>query len=153
VFADASYGIRPDSKGNTGVVISMRPDPIHHSSVKQKCVALSSTEAEIIALVEAAKYARWLNDIFDDLRLPSPTPITVFQDNQSTMQMMKVSQMSFKKTKHMTIKTNYARALIEDGKLVLEYLPTTNMLADLHTKPLGHAAFMRFTSSFMLYEL
>jgi len=153
VFADASYGIHPDSKGHTGVVISMGPDPIHHSSVKQKCVALSSTEAEIVALVEAAKYARWLEDIFGDLELPSPTPITVYQDNQSTIRMMQVSQMSFKKTKHMTIKTNYTRALIEDGKLVLEYLPTASMLADLHTKPLGYAAFMRFTTSFMLYQI
>ena len=148
MFADASYGIHPDSKGHTGVIISMGPDPIHHSSVKQKCVALSSTEAEIIALVEAAKYSRWLEGIFDDLGLQPPTPITVYQDNQSTMHMMKASQMSFKKTKHMTIKTNYARALIENGKLVLE----SHMLADIHTTPLGYAAYMRFTMSFMIFD-
>ena len=51
----------------------------------------------------------------------------------------------------MTVKTNYTKALIQDGKLVLRYLPTRDMIADLQTKMFSRTDFYRLSLHFLLY--
>ena len=51
------------------VLVHSHWDPIFHRSTKQKSVALSSTEAEIIAMSDASTYSHWLTVLFDELRL------------------------------------------------------------------------------------
>jgi len=69
LYADASYGLHTDGRGHSGLVATVGGDPIFHRSIKQKSVALSSTEAEIIAMSDASTYSHWLTVLFDELRL------------------------------------------------------------------------------------
>jgi len=149
IFADASFGLHPDGKGHSGLVIAMGLDPIFNQSSKQKCIALSSTEAEIVALVESVKHLHWLEGIFEDLELPIQAPITVYQDNKSAITMLEGS-IGFKRNKHMTVKTHYVKALIHDGKMILKYTPTDQMLADIHTKVLSAYDFIRLSLRFVM---
>ena len=84
-------------------------DPIFSRSTKQKCVALSSTEAEIIALCDAATYLHRLVLLFAKLPLPQASPVTMFQDNQSSIHIVQHG-LNFQ---HVTVKleARYSEAL------------------------------------------
>ena len=149
IFADASYGIHHDGRSHSGIVINIGKDPIFVRSVKQQCVSLSSTEAEIIALVDALSYLEWIERIFKELRIVHTGPVEVFQDNQSAIHMI-TKEFKFKKTKHMTVRVYYARKLVDDKRIVLQYLPSEEMPADLLTKSLGTKNFLKLVVKFVV---
>lgn len=61
-YADANWAEnRHDRKSNSGFVFKFNGGKISWLSKKQKCVSLSSCEAELIAFTEAVKEAIWLN--------------------------------------------------------------------------------------------
>ena len=62
-------------------------------------------------------------------------PAKIFQDNQSTLAILKSGQLS-KRSRHINIRFFNLRDKVESGELELEYVPTNDMLADLLTKPL-----------------
>jgi len=109
-----------------------------------KVVTLSSTESEIVAAVHAATYLRWILRLLQELMVPVTAPVTLFQDNQSAMHMIQ-NGCTWRKTKHMVIRTHFARGLIEEGLLRLEYVPTDDMLADILTKPYAASQMVRYT--------
>jgi len=150
IYADASHGLHKDGKGHSGLVITVGGDPLFNKSTRQKFVALSSTEAEIIALCDASTYMKWIVDLFAELGLPQTEVPVIYQDNTSTLHMVQ-NGLTFKKTKHMQIKTHFVKALLDDGVMVLQYLPTEDMIADLLTKPILGAGFVRFSTRFVVY--
>ena len=144
LYADASHGIYPDGKGHYGVVMMMGTDEVVRICRRIKCVTLSSTESEIVALVDAATYIRWLVLLFNELGIPIELPITLHQDNQSAMHIVNTGA-TFKKTKHMIIKTHFAKALIDEGLIKLEFTPSEDMVADAYTKPMTGTQLVRYT--------
>lgn len=63
-FADANWGEnRTDRKSNSGCFFKLNGGTVIWRSKKQTSVALSSTEAEIIALSEATKEALWVKQL------------------------------------------------------------------------------------------
>ena len=63
--------------------------PVTWRSKKQSCVALSTAEAEYMALSSAAQEAVWLRQLTTDLGNPPETPTTIYEDNQSAISMTK----------------------------------------------------------------
>jgi len=149
IYADASYGIHADGKSHSGVVIALGKDPIFNRSSKQTCVSLSSTEAEIITLVDAMTYIEWLERAFEELCMPVVRPVTVFQDNQSAIHMV-TNELKFKRTKHMTVKTYYAREMIVNGRVSLRFLRSEDMLADILTKSMPTKTFVKLSACFIM---
>lgn len=62
-------------------------------------------------------------------------PITVFCDNQSAIELSK-NAVFHKRSKHIDIKYHFTRELVEHKEIVLKYLETEEMLADILTKAL-----------------
>ena len=56
-----------DRKSTSGFIITLNNFPIHWSSKKQNLVALSSTEAELISLVEAVKEVNYITKLLIDM--------------------------------------------------------------------------------------
>ena len=59
---------------------------------KQKCVALSTAQAEYVALSEAAQERLWLRQLEVELGYAPEGPTLIFEDNQSTIAMAKNPQ-------------------------------------------------------------
>ncbi|MCQ7012854.1 hypothetical protein M9Y11_18445, partial [Clostridioides difficile] len=78
---------RDQSKSTSGYVFTLGGGAIVWRSVKQKCVADSTMEAEYVAASEAAKEAVWLKNFLMDLDvIPSlPKSITLFCDNSGAV--------------------------------------------------------------------
>jgi hypothetical protein len=80
-----------------------------------------------------------------DLDIDIPDPIPVFQDNKSTI-IMAIQGGNFKRTKHLICKESYVRERLLAGDMRLLYLPTSQMPADMLTKPMSKVLLHRFMS-------
>ncbi|GBM31678.1 Retrovirus-related Pol polyprotein from transposon TNT 1-94 [Araneus ventricosus] len=90
-----------DCKSTSGYVIFLGDAPVSWSTLKQNCTALSSMEAEYIALSESVKEIVWLNRIMNSclfLELPV-IKSKIFCDNQSAIYYSK-NLMENQRTKH-----------------------------------------------------
>ena len=136
-YSDADWaGDLTKRKSTSGFVFLLGGGAISWGSKKQTCVALSSTEAEYVALSHATKEAIWLKRLMCELLQESEKCITIFADNQSSMALAK-NPIFHKRTKHIDIQHHFIREAIEDCHIELCYCPTENMVADVLTKELA----------------
>jgi hypothetical protein len=70
---------------------------------KQTVVALSSTEAEYVALSEAGREACWLRNLSEELRFPQDQPTELKGDNMGAIAMARNPQFH-KHSKHIVMK-------------------------------------------------
>ena len=72
--------------------------------------------------------------------------LTIGVDNQGSIKMAK-NDMSSTRTKHIDIKYHLVRDMVHEKRIALEYVPTTEMVADVLTKPLDRVLFERHIRS------
>ena len=113
--------------------------------MKQKCVALSTAEAEYMALSGAAQEAVWMRQLLSDLGREVVGATTIQEDNQSAICMAKSPQFHGR-AKHIDIKFHFVREQVNEGKIKLEYCQTGDMIADMLTKGLSHAQLSKLRS-------
>lgn len=146
-FVDASFNCHPDARGHTGFVIF--PDLVGSSSVlskslKQKSVADSSAEAELIALHESVQHLLWVIRLAEELGF-SQTGVPLHGDNQATLAMASKEQVTFKgRSKFINRKFFSVHQHVEDGTLKLVFVGTDDNIADFLTKAVMGGKFHRF---------
>lgn len=140
-FVDADYAGDVDQRrSRTGFCFRLQGGVIDWSSKKQTAVALSSCEAEYMAICAAAKEAIWLRRLLEDLGYQQEQPTTLFNDNASAIRVAK-DPACFSRTKHIEVQFHFTREKVEERKISLSYLNTRAMIADVLTKPLPAAQF------------
>ncbi|KAI3734277.1 hypothetical protein L6452_13742 [Arctium lappa] len=137
-YSDASWiDHSSDSKSTSGWIYTLGGGAISWASKKQTCIAHSTMEAEFIALAVAVKEAEWIRDLLTDIHLwPHPTPsIPMYCDSEATLS--KVYNAVYNgKSRHIGLRRNYVRQLIENGTISIVYVKSRGNLADPLTKPL-----------------
>ncbi|XP_003377800.1 conserved hypothetical protein [Trichinella spiralis] len=134
-FSDADWsGNSDDRRSYTGYVLKFGNAAISWESRKQKTDALSSTEAEYMALSEACKKAMHLKRIVEEITGLSKSVI-LHSDNQSALKLAR-NPVYHARTKHIDIRYNFIREGAERKDVELRYLPTEQMVADILTKGL-----------------
>uniref|UniRef100_A0A251TCA0 Putative copia protein n=1 Tax=Helianthus annuus TaxID=4232 RepID=A0A251TCA0_HELAN len=142
-YSDSDYaGNIDDSKSTSGYVFQLGTGTIAWQSKKQKVVALSSTEAEYIALSLAGCQALWLKGILNELHEEVNGPVIIHCDNKSTICLAK-DPMFHGKSKHIRIKYHFIRDLIKNNDIEVRFCPTGNQVADILTKALQLKVFSR----------
>jgi hypothetical protein len=142
-YSDADWGGDVnDYKSTSGYIFQIGGTAVSWRSKKQTCVALSTAEAEYIALAGAAQEAIWMRRLIADLRNEQSEATVIYEDNQSTICMAKNPQFH-SRTKHIGIKYHYVREQVLEGTITLEYCPTENMIADIFTKGLNKEKFVK----------
>ena len=135
-YADAAYGNTERNKSITGYVFLMADGAITWCSKKQIATALSSTEAEYIALSESAREACWLRSLYNKLGLLQRELLTlVLGDNKGAIAMTKNPQFH-KQSKHIEIRWHWVQDLIQEGTINVESCRDPNQTADVLTKAL-----------------
>jgi hypothetical protein len=135
-FADASFRIHTDTGSHTGIIGKLFGNPILFKSGKQKILSKSSCEAELIALDEAATFIVWLMELLESISIPFITPSIIYQDNTSTMTIAKSNKGNFKRTKHIASKYFWVKQFIDSDEVILIFVPSERMEADILTKVL-----------------
>ena len=106
-WIDASYAVHEDMKGHTGATLSLGKGAIYSGSCKQKLVAQSSTENELIGVHDVLPQVLWTKQFLEEQgRLDTTT--VVYQDNTSSILLERNDRGSSTKcTKHMHIRYFY----------------------------------------------
>lgn len=137
--ADANWAGEPGAgrRSRSGVVIYYGSAVIYYRSSLQKCVTLSSTEAEYVALSESAKVVVWLRRILNELEIRQD-PTAIMQDNSGAIRWASGHPAEdFKRSKHVELRYHYIRDKIVNGEIRIEKISSNDMAADFLTKPLG----------------
>ncbi len=104
--------------------------PISWRSKKQTSVALSTAEAEYIALSSATQEAMWLRQLISELRSEPTEATVIYEDNQSAISMSKNAQFHGR-AKHIDIRHHFIREQVSAGTIELKYCPSSQMVADM----------------------
>ena len=118
----------------------MAKGPISWTSKKQPVIALSTSEAEYVAVSAAAQEAVWLRRFLADLKALPEDPTIIMEDNQGAIALAK-NPFAHAKTKHIDIKYHYIHETIQEGLITLCYCPRNEMIAGLFTKGLPKGRF------------
>jgi hypothetical protein len=122
------------------------------SSTKQKTVSLSSTESEYYAMTHAMKEALWIRLFLTIHRLPIPKPFPLLCDNQSALALIESEAIS-SRSKHIDVRYHFIREHIAEGSFHTNWIPTSDMTADILTKPLLPPLFLKHRNSLGLIFL
>ncbi|KAG8490261.1 hypothetical protein CXB51_016079 [Gossypium anomalum] len=118
----------------TGYVFTIGGCAISWKAILQTTAALSTTEAEYMAITEACKEAIWLKGLFSELNKDLQIS-TVFCDSQSAILITK-DQMFHERTKHIDVQYHFVHDIIARGDIVVSKISTHENLADMMTKSL-----------------
>ncbi|KAG8475448.1 hypothetical protein CXB51_032200 [Gossypium anomalum] len=134
-YVDADFtGDLDRRRSLTGYVFTIGGCAISWKATLQTTVALSTTEAEYMAITEACKEAIWLKGLFSELNEDLQIS-TVFCDSQSAIFLTK-DQMFHERTKHIDVRYHFVRDIIARGDIVVSKINTHENLADMMTKSL-----------------
>lgn len=134
-FSDSDYGGDPDTRrSTTGFVFIFGSGAISWSSQLQKCVTLSSTEAEYVASSQAVRDLVWIRQLVSDLEVSFGSTV-LKMDNQSAIRLVKNPEFH-KRTKHIDIAYHFIREKYNKGFFELVNVPTDEQVADILTKAL-----------------
>jgi hypothetical protein len=149
-FCDASYAADPDDRKSTsGYIFFLANGPISWQSVKQSTVALSTMEAEYIALSEAAKEAKFLRHLLSTIFTPIFTPTVIKTDSQAALKHVK-NNIRHARTKHIDTRHHFIRSVYANHEIDIEHVSSTTQAADILTKPLAR---VKHEESLLLFNL
>ena len=135
-YTDSDWGgDRDDRKSIGAYVFRMGDGAITWKTKKQSSVALSSVEAEYMAMCQAAKEAVWLTSLLKDFDIELRSPIIIFGDSQGALALAQ-NPVFHPRSKHIAIQYHFTRELVQANQIAISYIPTKAMVADALTKAL-----------------
>ena len=143
-YVDADYGGCRDTKRSTsGYIFTMAGGPVTWSSKRQATVALSTVEAEYVAMSRCAQQMMWMQAWLDEVAIEHDLPGIIKGDSRGAIALTKNTR-DHGKVKHIDIRHHYIRELVKSGALTIEKIPSSENPADLFTKPLSRDHHHRF---------
>ncbi|KAG5321395.1 MOS1T transposase, partial [Pseudoatta argentina] len=101
----------------------------------QRTVALSSMEAEYMAISDATKEAVHLRSFILELSPGSNGKITLYSDNIGAITLAE-NPVFHNRSKHIDVRHHFVRGIFDNGEIELSYKSTEDMAADILTKGL-----------------
>lgn len=134
-YTDADWASDIDNRRScTGYVFMLQEGAISWGSRRQPTVALSSTEAEYMALSSAVQEAIWLKQFAQEFGdFTSDQSMVLKCDNQGAIH-LSTNDVYKARSKHIDIRHHFVRDAITNWKIQVEYVQTDQMVADVLTK-------------------
>ena len=150
-YVDSDWaGDEVDRKSTAGTIVFYKGCPVAWGSKKVKStVSLSSTEAEIHAIVDGLKSMVQLQPVIQEMGYDNPEFIsTIIGDNLPAMQILKGSK-STKRAKHFDVKVKFAMDSMERDVVGMLKVRSGDNIADPLTKPSATPWFREFRGAVM----
>lgn len=156
VASDASFADNSmDRKSSQAYVMQLFGGTIGWRANKQSTVTTSTTEAELLALAQAAKESMFISRLISELGIQlDEQRIRIFCDNQQTIQLVNKDIHKLQtKLRHVDIHNHWLRQEVQQNKIEVDYKPTTDMIADGLTKALSGPTFQQFVHQIGLVDV
>ena len=150
-YVDASYGVHQDMKSQTGCTIGIGKGPIYAKSSGQKLNTKSSTEAELVGLSDSTGQILWTRNFLIEQGY-NVEAATVYQDNMSTIALVKNGKSNSERTRHIAIRFFFVADRVASKEIKVEYMQTGEMLADILTKPLQGELFRKLRDKLLNWQ-
>nr|GEV27003.1 uncharacterized mitochondrial protein AtMg00810-like [Tanacetum cinerariifolium] len=135
-FADADHaGCQDTRRSTSGSVLFLGERIISWSSKRQKSAAISSTEAEYIALSGCCAQILWMRSQVLDYGLAF-NKILMYCDNKSAIALC-CNNVQHSRSKHIDIRYHFKKEQVENGVIELYFVNTEYQLVDIFTKAFG----------------
>jgi hypothetical protein len=140
-YSDADWANCVDERKSTsGGAFFLGDSLVAWLSKKQGSISLSTTEAEYIVAATCCTQVLWMIQTLADLEVKYTAPIPIHCDNTSAISVSK-NPVFHSKTKHIPIKYHFLREQVTNQIVQVNYIPTTEQIADIFTKPLAKTPF------------
>ena len=142
VYVDTDFASKAnDRRSVSGAVLLVAGMIVAWFSRTQKCITLSTSEAEYVGMGDGVKEALFVNGLLVFLR-PSDKngEIQLLEDNEGAIALAE-NPLSSGNSKHIDIKHHVLRSLTEDGVLAIKHVPSELQHADILTKALPRDLF------------
>jgi hypothetical protein len=135
-----------DSNWNTplsqlGTIALFNKAPISWKSKRQQSSALSTSEAEYIAVSAAAAEMIYLRRLCKNLNLPMKHPTPIGEDNSGCIEWTNYVIGGRERAKHIDLCKHFAHDAVQNGEIILYKVSSQDQLADFLTKPLSEPLF------------
>ena len=132
-YTDASYGNCLDTRRSfSGYVFQLGNATISWRCRKKRFVAISTCEAEYMALAMTTKHHLWLKRGIQEL-VKENNPMALFCDSNAAIDVAYNPKLN-DRSKHIDIAYHFTREQIEQGNWSVMYVPTEENVADKCTK-------------------
>lgn len=138
LFVDVAFAVHSDGKSHTGWFFTMGRGCMGASSTVQQLVTKSSSEAELVGTSEGLPLGLWARNFLQE-QGHDQGPLTLYQDNMSTMAMIRNGRATAKRTRHINVRFFWASDCVSRGEVRVEHKPTKEMVADVLSKPVQGA--------------
>lgn len=134
-YSDADHaGDEKTGRSTTGVVCIFGGGVITWLSQKQTSVAISSTEAEVVAASEACREIVWLKRLLKEMTSLKTEPV-LYIDNEAATRLAQNPE-NHRRTKHVQTRHFFIRELVSAKEIEVKHIPAEFQVADCMTKPL-----------------
>lgn len=134
-----------DRKSTGGMCFYLNDSLITWVSQKQRCVALSSCEAEFMAATAAACQAIWIRNVLNQITDEEIGPVVLFVDNKSAIDLAK-NPVFHGRRKHINIRYHFIRECVDRGEIILKHISGEFQRADILTKAMTTLKFEKMRS-------
>lgn len=156
VSSDASFADNTlDRKSSQAYVMKLFGGIIGWRANKQATVSTSTTEAELLALSQAAKETLYVSRLLKELDIKLDNQrLQILCDNTQTVRIVnkEIGQLHTQ-LRHVDIHNHWLRQEIKEKRIAVDYTPTEDMIADGLTKVLVNTSFRRFVSQIGLVDM
>ena len=144
--SDSDYAVCQETRRSvTGYVGYLEGSLVVARSVMQKRSALSTTEAELYALVSCVQDLIYVKQLLGSMGLTVKTPIIVKVDNKGTVDLAN-GWSTGGNLKHVEVRQFFIRDLREEGVLRVDWIPGTENESDILTKNTTGQVFQKHVS-------
>lgn len=142
VFADADYASKAtDRRSVSGGIIMCGGSCVSWFSRTQKCVTLSTTEAEYVAMAEVLKEALFLRQVWRFMLPKAGMPcIPLFEDNEGAIQIAR-NPVTNSNSKHIDVRYHFIRDLVARKEISISHVSSELQHADFLTKAISKKSF------------
>ncbi|CAH1437748.1 unnamed protein product [Lactuca virosa] len=143
VFSDFDWGgVHSAGRSTTTYLLYLGTKIVSWKSTRQNSVSRSSMEAEYKALANASAELLWLKNLLHELGISPTTTPTLFCDNTGATYLC-ANPIYHSRMKHMALDYHFVREKITSSHLKVLHVNSQDQLADMLTKPLTRAPFLR----------
>jgi len=148
-YVDSDFANNLDDRRSiTGYIFLLAGGPVSWQSHAQKTVALSTMEAEYMALAAAVQESLWIRMVLEELQFALPTPIRLLEDNIACVHFSDHPG-AHRRSKHIDYRYHFVRERVHSGDVQIDMVQSQDNVADMFTKPLVRDLFTKLRGKVM----